>query len=195
MEDYQSPYDSFFTGIIKDIVRKKINATEAPDLPKDFCLRDSFRYYKWKLEANLYDKELCEDDDDNDDVWVDADLVDKSFYEILDDWMEEVQPPIIAKKLKPLYDFLYEYADSIDISMMRYREDGVRPEDELAFVQHFHKSNVDFEEMRYRVHCLSKNKQNVSFQSLITGQYKPTERKTLRRYYIDIKELNELFKD
>ena len=195
MEDYQSPYESFFTGIIKDIVRKKINATEAPDLPKDFCLRDSFRYYKRKLEANLYDKELCEDDDDNDDVWVDADLVDKSFYEILDDWMEEVQPPIIAKKLKPLYDFLYEYADSIDISMMRYREDGVCPEDELAFVQHFHKSNVDFEEMRYRVHCLSKNKQNVSFQSLITGQYKPTERKTLRRYYIDLKELNELFKD
>lgn len=195
MEDYQSPYDSFFTGIIKDIVRKKINATEAPDLPKDFCLRDSFRYYKRKLEANLYDKELCEGDDDNDDVLVDADLVDKSFYEILDDWMEEVQPPIIAKKLKPLYDFLYEYADSIDISMMRYREDGVCPEDELTFVQHFHKSNVDFEEMRYRIHCLSKNKQNISFQSLITGQYKPTSRKTLQRYYIDLRELNTLFKD
>ena len=90
---------------------------------------------------------------------------------------------------------LYAYADSIDVSMSHYREDGVCPEDELTFVHHFHKRNVDFEEMRYRVHLLSKNNQNVSFQNLITGQYKPTSRKTLRRYYIDLREINLLFKD
>ena len=109
--------------------------------------------------------------------------------------MEEVQPDIIARKLQPLYEALYAYADSIDVSMSRYREDGLCPEDELKFVQFFHKRNVDFEEMRYRVHLLSNNHQNVSFQSLITGQYKPTSRKTLRRYYIDLRELNTLFKD
>ena len=195
MEDYQSPYDSFFTGIIKDIVRKKINSTEAPDLPKEYGIRDSFRYYKRKLEAKLYDKELLENDDELDDVLVDSDSTGISFYEILDDWMEEIQPDMVAERLRPLYDTLNEYADSIDTSMTRYREDGVCPEDELAFIQHFHKNNVDFEEMRYRVHCLSKNKQNISFQSLITGQYKPASRKTLQRYYIDLKELNALFKD
>ena len=195
MEDYQSPYESFFTGIIKDIVRKKINSVEAPDLTDDYGIQDSFKYYKRKLEAKLYDKELFENDDELDDVLVDSDSTGISFYEILDDWMEEIQPDIVAHKLRPLYEFLNEYADSIDVSMTRYREDGVCPEDELAFVQHFHKNNVDFEEMRYRIHCLSKNKQNVSFQSLITGQYKPTSRKTLQRYYIDLRELNTLFKD
>lgn len=195
LEDYQSKYDSFFTGIIKDFVKKKIASTEAPDLPDDFGLRDSFRYYKRKLEANLYDKDLSESDDDLDDVLVDADFTQTDFYEILEAWMEEVQPAIIAEKLQPLYDTLYAYADSIDVSMSHYREDGVCPEDELAFVHHFHKRNVDFEEMRYRVHLLSKNNQNVSFQSLITGQYKPISRKTLRRYYIDLREINSLFKD
>lgn len=195
---YQKKCDSIFIGIIKLSVKENIFSTSAGNLSHDFGLLESFYFYMRRLEAFLYDKILEESDDDTaSEILIDADFAqdDSSFYDILDIWKDELIPEIVAKKLQPLYEKLYAFADLIDISMTHYREDGVCPEDELGFVQYFHQRNVDFAEMRYRVHLLSKNHQNVSFQSLITGQYKPSSHKTLRSYYIDLREINALFRD
>ena len=73
---------------------------------------------------------------------------------------------------------------------------GVHSECIVVTIHYFHKRNLDFEEMRYRVHCLSKNKQNVSFKHLMNGQYQPPlPGKTLQRYYIDLRELNAMFQE
>ena len=73
--------------------------------------------------------------------------------------------------------------------------DSYNHEDLEKYLKEYRYQGIIVPEVTYRVHCLSKNKQNISFQSLITGQYKPASRKTLQRYYIDLKELNALFKD
>ncbi len=199
VEDYQNPHGAFFTGILKSLVKEKIAATTAGELPVQYAFRDTFSYFKRRLAANLDDKVLLDNDRiPGEYILADAGFAEneKDFYDILDAWIEEVSPDIILEQLQPLYDFLYAFADSIDVSMTRYREDGVCPEGELGFIHYFHKRNLDFEEMRYRVHCLSKNKQNVPFKHLMNGQYQPPlPGKTLQRYYIDLCELNAMFRE
>lgn len=198
VEDYQCPHESFYTGIVKSLVKDKICAVEPANLENRFGFKETFDFFKRRLGALLYDKDLSEGDDDTEDALIDSYFASEEtdFYTILDTWMEEVTPDVVAKEFEPLYNLLYQYADSIDVSMTRYREDGVCPESELGFIKYFHKRNVDFSEMRYRVHCLSKNRQDVSFQQLIQGQYKPSvPGKSLQRYYIDLNELNELFQE
>lgn len=197
VEDYQNPHDEFFVGIIKSIVGDKIKASSTKNLTSEFELKWTYDFFRRRLEAHLLDKDIIDGPDDSE-VFIDAEFAKQGmdFYDILDAWMEDIVPDAVAEELQPLYDTLYAFADSIDVSMTHYREDGVCPEGELGFVHYFHKCNLDFAEMRYRVHCLSKNKQNVPFKHLMNGQYQPPfSGKTLQRYYIDLRELNEMFQE
>ena len=197
VEDYQNPHDEFLVGIVKSLVQEKINASSSKNLTNEFELKWTYNFFRRRLEAHILDKDLIDGPDDSE-VFIDADFAKQGmdFYDILDAWMEDIVPDVVAEELQPLYDTLYAFADSIDVSMTHYREDGVCPEGELGFIHYFHKRNLDFEEMRYRVHCLSKNKQNVPFKHLMNGQYQPPlPGKTLQRYYIDLRELNAMFQE
>lgn len=197
VEDYQNPHDEFLVGIVKSLVGDKIKASSSKTLTNEFELKWTYDFFRRRLEAHLLDKDIIDGPDDSE-VFIDAEFAKQGmdFYDILDAWMEDIVPDVVAEELQPLYDTLYAFADSIDVSMTHYREDGVCPEGELGFVHYFHKRNLDFAEMRYRVHCLSKNKQQVPFQHLMNGQYQPPfSGKTLQRYYIDLRELNAIFQE
>lgn len=116
------------------------------------------------------------------------------FEDILKNWWEAINHHGIMVSIKPLYKDLQEHTDGIDLAMQLFRDDQLYPEKDFPFVQYFHQRNVQFEEMRYRVLSLSQNKQNVSFQELITGKYVPPfARKTIQNHYVDLRTLNQMY--
>ena len=112
------------------------------------------------------------------------------------DFRDQIYLKVVRRRLELAIDLkeLEIHTEGIDLAMQLFRDDQLYPEKDFPFVQYFHQRNVRFEEMRYRVLCMARNKQNVSFQSLVAGTYVPPRAgQTIQNHYVDLNMLNQMY--
>ena len=187
--EYQVSDRAYRTGILRDSAKTEIVNFE-PIRELDFRDQIYLKVVRRRLELAIDLKEL--DDDDNiTDIDPEDDIC---FEEMLSDWWASINHHDIMWAIKPLHKELEIHTEGIDLAMQLFRDDQLYPEKDFPFVQYFHQRNVRFEEMRYRVLCMARNKQNVSFQSLVAGTYVPPRAgQTIQNHYVDLNMLNQMY--